>query len=60
MDEQLRLSTSDNYKQALRLGDGDAEPDPYIGLINACRSEQFIKSCIKVIECLNVKVTIEL
>ena len=60
MEEQLRLSTSDNYKQALRLGDGDAEPDPFIGLINASRSEQFIKSCLEVIECLNVRVTIEL
>ena len=60
VEEQLRLSTSDNYKQALRLGDGDAEPDPFIGLINASRSEQFIKSCLEVIECLNVRVTIEL
>lgn len=60
IEEQLRLRARITYKEALNLSDNDAEPDVYIGLLSACKDEHFIKSCIDVLSCVNIKVTVEL
>jgi hypothetical protein len=60
VDEVLRSSVSQQYRLANNLEEGDADPDPYIGLLNASKSEPFIIASINIIESLNLRETIEL
>ena len=59
VEEQLRLDAKAAYKSALNLCENDAEPDIYIGLLNACRSDKFIKCCTDIVRCLNIKVLVD-
>lgn len=60
IEEQLRIRAMKTYKDALNLSGRDPEPDSYIGLLSACKDEHFIKSCIDILHCVNIKVTVEL
>ena len=59
VDERLRKDAKSAYKSALKLGENDAEPDDYIGLLSASKNDNFIKSCIEVVRCLKIKVLID-
>ena len=59
VEEQLRLNAKEAYRNALKLSENDDEPDIYIGLLNASRSDSFIKCCIDIVHCLSMKVQIE-
>jgi hypothetical protein len=41
VDEALRSSATCHYRKANNLSDGDADPDTYIGLLNACKDPTF-------------------
>jgi exonuclease III len=60
VEEELRQNARDTYKHALNIGDRDTDPDIHIGLLSACKSDEFINSCIDIINCLDIRVTIEL
>ena len=59
VEEQLKLDAKAAYKSALNLCENDAEPDIYIGLLNASRSDKFIKCCTDIVRCLNIKVLVD-
>jgi hypothetical protein len=60
VDQHLRRSAYLNYRLALHLSDTDPDPDCYIGLLNASRNCDFIKSCLDIVNLLNFDVTIDL
>ena len=49
-----------NYRLANSLSDGDADPDVYIGLLNASKDRSFIQTCIEIVSSLNLRVTVDL
>ena len=60
VDQHLRSSAHNNYRLALRLNDGEPEPIFYIGLLNAIRNSDFLKSCLNIVTVLNFEVTVDL
>ena len=60
VSEQLRIDAKSCYRNALKLSDSDMEPDTYIGIINASRDSDFVKTCIDIVVSLNIRVTFEL
>ena len=54
--DYLKLNSRVNYRKALKLSDKDREPDIFIGLLNASKSEKFVSSCVEIVKCLNIKV----
>ena len=60
VDQHLRSSAHNNYRLALRLNDGEPEPIFYIGLLNAIRNSDFLKSCLNIVTVLNFDVTVDL
>lgn len=60
VEEELRSSAHTNYRLGNKLCEGDPEPDIYIGLLNASRYPPFIKSCIDIIQTLDLRVSIDL
>ena len=60
MNEVLRSSVTKNYRHANNLEEGDAAPDPYIGLLNASKDEAFIVSCIDIVTSLTLRETVVL
>ena len=60
VEESLKLSANLHYREANRLSDGEYGPDTYIGLLNACKSQQFIASCKDIVTRLNLRVNIDL
>ena len=57
---QLRNNAIDAYESALKETDTEVKSDAFIGLLSACKSEKFIKCCIDIVKCLNIKVDIVL
>ena len=60
INQQLRHDAYKNYRNALKLSEDRVEPDAYIGLLNACKDEKFIRSCVEIVKCINIKVEIVL
>ena len=56
VEENLRQNARDNYRKALKLVDGDAEPEVFIGLLDASRSANFIKSCVEIVRQSDIKI----
>ena len=56
VSDYLKLNSRVNYRKALKLSDKDREPDIFIGLLNASKSEKFVSSCVEIVKCLNIKV----
>ena len=56
VNENLRQNAKDSYRNALKLGDGDAEPEVFIGLLDASRSANFIKSCVEIVRQSDIKI----
>ena len=59
VDESLRLNAKAAYRSALKLEETEEEPEDYIGLLSASKNVNFIKSCIEIVHCLNIKVLID-
>ena len=59
VDTQLRSNARKAYRSALKLVEKDAEPDIYIGLLSACKSDLFVKSCIDIVKTLDIRVLID-
>ena len=60
VNEVLRSSVTQHYRHANNLEEGDAAPDPYIGLLNASKDETFIMSCIDIVTSLTLRETVDL
>jgi hypothetical protein len=60
VDEVLQVNAIQQYRLANHLKEGDATPDPYIGLLNASKDEPFIASCINIIESINLRESVDL
>ena len=60
VEEGLRLQIKDAYQSALKLCDFDIEPEYYISLLSVCKSHKFIKACIDIVNCLDIKVHVVL
>ena len=56
----MLLYTITNYKLALHLSDEDPEPDSYIGLLDAIRNCEFLKSCLDIVSFLNFDVAVDI
>ena len=56
----LKENAVEAYESALKVTHGEAESDTFISLLSACKSEKFIKSCIDIVNCLNIKIDIVL
>ena len=60
IDYQMRATARYNYKLALQVSEDAHEPEFYIGLLNAIRNVEFVKSCLEIVTTINIDVTIEL
>jgi hypothetical protein len=60
VDEELRARATHHYRLANNLEEGQADPDSFIGLLNASRDELFIRIMIDIINTLHLRVTVEL
>ena len=60
VEEQLRTNAESSYRHALNLAENEDLPDSYIGLLCACKDAPFVKTCIAIIEKLDIRVTFEL
>ena len=60
VEEHRRQCVRRNYRLALHITDTDAEPDSYIGLLNASRNSSFIISVLDILSSLDFNVTVDL
>ena len=60
VEEQLRTEAKHTYRMALKLSNGDMEPEPYIGILNATRDINFVKCCLAIVRELDIRVTFDL
>ena len=56
----MRATARYNYKLALQVSEDAHEPEFYIGLLNAIRNVEFVKSSLEIVTTFNIDVTIEL
>ena len=60
VDERLRMQMNDVYQMSLKLCEFKTEPEYFIGLLSVCHVDKFIKACIDIVNCLNIKVHVVL
>ena len=60
VEESLQTTATLHYKRANNVGDGETMPEPYIGLLNACKDPSFITTCIDIISSLSLRDTVQL